>query len=310
MPRMNFPQDARPTSYAIAVAATTCLLVACASSDDGGQSMSQGNQTGVAGSAANTADGSGGGTSGSGGSTTPASGSAGSAGMASGGQAGASGSGGAVAGASGMGAGSSGAPAAGSGAGGMAGGGTAGTGDGPDIDGPCTASEAASANPSGSGPHQVVVETNSDPGIKRAPSTGPRTSAEPRSTRSSSGARAAALRTVSRTRRPWPRSPRTDTSSSQTARRRRGGNRSLRGADAGKPLIAYIDWAIAENGKSCSAYYQSLETTKIAANGFSCGGLMAEGDCWRSPPDDLDINSSGLIQREPGSSTTRSTRRC
>ena len=45
----------------------------------------------------------------------------------------------------------------------------------------------------------------------------------------------------------------------------------------GKPLLAYITWAIAENGKSCSAYYQSLETTKIAANGFSCGGLMAEG---------------------------------
>src|SRR4029078_9925455 len=28
------------------------------------------------------------------------------------------------------------------------------------------------------------------------------------------------------------------------------------------PLIAYVDWAIAENGKPCSAYYQSLDTTK------------------------------------------------
>jgi hypothetical protein len=43
------------------------------------------------------------------------------------------------------------------------------------------------------------------------------------------------------------------------------------------PLMAYIVWAIAENGKPCSAYYQALEPTKVSANGFSCGGLMAQG---------------------------------
>jgi hypothetical protein len=46
---------------------------------------------------------------------------------------------------------------------------------------------------------------------------------------------------------------------------------------AGKPLLAYIAWAVAENDKPCSAYYHSLDTAKIATNGFSCGGLMAEG---------------------------------
>src|SRR5678815_6187099 len=38
------------------------------------------------------------------------------------------------------------------------------------------------------------------------------------------------------------------------------------------PLIAYVDWAIAENGKPCSAYYGSLDTTKIPADGVACGG--------------------------------------
>ena len=40
-------------------------------------------------------------------------------------------------------------------------------------------------------------------------------------------------------------------------------------AAMGKPLLAFIDWAIAENEKPCSAYYHALDTTKIAANGFS-----------------------------------------
>ena len=62
-----------------------------------------------------------------------------------------------------------------------------------------------------------------------------------------------------------------------------------------KPLIAYIDWAIAENGKSCSAYYQSLDTTKIAANGFSCGGLMAEGTAGDPRMTTWGLTSSGLF---------------
>jgi hypothetical protein len=52
-------------------------------------------------------------------------------------------------------------------------------------------------------------------------------------------------------------------------------NRDLGGG--GDVLLAYIDWIIAENEKPCSAYYHKVEVTKVAANGFSCGGLMAAG---------------------------------
>jgi hypothetical protein len=60
------------------------------------------------------------------------------------------------------------------------------------------------------------------------------------------------------------------------------------------PLIAYIDWAIAENGKPCSAYYQSLETSKIAANGFSCGGLMSQAMVVDARVTTWGLNSSGM----------------
>jgi hypothetical protein len=61
-----------------------------------------------------------------------------------------------------------------------------------------------------------------------------------------------------------------------------------------KPLLDYITWAIAENDKSCSAYYQSLDTTKVAADGFSCGGLMAESTVGDPRMTAVGITSSGL----------------
>jgi hypothetical protein len=70
-------------------------------------------------------------------------------------------------------------------------------------------------------------------------------------------------------------------------------------AGMGAPLLAYISWAIAENGKSCSPYYQSLDTTKIAANGFSCGGLMSEGTAGDSRMTTWGLNSSGLFSADP-----------
>jgi hypothetical protein len=66
----------------------------------------------------------------------------------------------------------------------------------------------------------------------------------------------------------------------------------------GKPLLAYIDWAIAENDKPCSAYYQSLDTKKIATNGFSCGGLMAEGTAGDPRITTWGLNSSGLFAED------------
>jgi hypothetical protein len=65
-------------------------------------------------------------------------------------------------------------------------------------------------------------------------------------------------------------------------------------AAMGAPLIAYIDWAIAENGKPCSAYYQSLDTTKISSNGFSCGGLMAQGTVTDPRIVTWGVTSSGM----------------
>jgi hypothetical protein len=62
----------------------------------------------------------------------------------------------------------------------------------------------------------------------------------------------------------------------------------------GKPLLAYVTWAVAENGKPCSQYESSLDTTKIASNGFSCGGLMSEGTAGDPRMTSVGITSSGL----------------
>jgi hypothetical protein len=66
----------------------------------------------------------------------------------------------------------------------------------------------------------------------------------------------------------------------------------------GKPLLAYVTWAVAENGKACSAYHDSLDTTKIASNGFSCGGLMAEGTAGDPRITTWGLNSSGLFSAD------------
>jgi dienelactone hydrolase len=61
-----------------------------------------------------------------------------------------------------------------------------------------------------------------------------------------------------------------------------------------KPMLDYVTWAIAQNGNSCSAYYDSIDTTKIAADGFSCGGLMAEATAGDSRMTAWGVTSSGL----------------
>jgi hypothetical protein len=66
-----------------------------------------------------------------------------------------------------------------------------------------------------------------------------------------------------------------------------------------KPLLDYISWAIAENDKPCSAYYQSIDTTKIAADGFSCGGLMAESTAGDPRMTTVGITSSGQTAANP-----------
>jgi dipeptidyl aminopeptidase/acylaminoacyl peptidase len=76
------------------------------------------------------------------------------------------------------------------------------------------------------------------------------------------------------------------------------GGTAASGSGSGTAFIAYITWAISENSKPCSAYYQSLDTTKIAADGFSCGGLMAENASGDPRFTAIGIMSNGLFSAD------------
>ena len=188
--------------------------------------------------------------------------------------------------------------AGGTASGGRQTGGTTGTGGtGTSGSGNCTAtaSKAVSTTVSGSGSHKVTVETNSDPGINEGTIFRPT---------DLGGAEKYPIFA-------WGEGACTQNGLSNSAAMGEIAshgyfviadgvpngttNRSMGGdlVAMGKPLLAYIAWAIAENDKPCSAYYQSLDTTKIATNGFSCGGLMAEGTAGDSRITTWGINSSG-----------------
>lgn len=49
----------------------------------------------------------------------------------------------------------------------------------------------------------------------------------------------------------------------------------LKAATAPDALTEAIDWALKENARKGSPYYQRLDPKKIAVSGFSCGGLQA-----------------------------------
>jgi len=168
---------------------------------------------------------------------------------------------------------------------------------------PCTPSQpVSSARASGSGPHQVTVETNSDPGINEGTIFRPTDlgGAEkyPIYAWGNGGcsqmglSNQAALSEIA-SHGYFVIADGTPTGGS--------GNRSMGGdpASMGRPLLAYIEWAMAENDKPCSAYYQSLDTTKTATNGFSCGGLMAEGTAGDPRITTWGFNSSGLFAANP-----------
>jgi hypothetical protein len=138
----------------------------------------------------------------------------------------------------------------------------------------CTPSKTVQVNVSVSGPHRVTVETNSDHGINegtiyRPADLGPGkkypifvwgNGACSRDGTGNSGALAELA------------SHGYLVISDGTP----GGSGS-RPMEMSDVLLKYVDWAIAQNRKPCSPYYQSLDTTKIASNGFSCGGMLAMG---------------------------------
>ncbi|HWP05255.1 MAG TPA: hypothetical protein VNN72_05910 [Polyangiaceae bacterium] len=193
----------------------------------------------------------------------------GSAGMSSGGMSGASGSA------------TGGAGAAGSG------------GSGGQTGGTCTASKSTGKSVSGTGPHKVVIETNSENGIKCGTIYRPEDlggadkypifvwgeggcSQDGYSNQAAMGEIAS-----------WGYFIVADGTP--------GSSGACGGGQDGKAFLDYLTWAIAENGKSCSAYYQSLDTTKIAADGFSCGGLMSENASGDPRFSAIGITSSGLM---------------
>jgi hypothetical protein len=179
----------------------------------------------------------------------------------------------------------------GGGAAGRAGGGAAGT-----VSGTCTPSKAASSTASGTGPHKVVVETNTDPGINEGTIIRPAdlgTEKYPIFAWGEGGcaqqglSNAAAMGQIAS----YGYFVVADgPPSGGSANRSMGSTVSM-----GKPLLAYIAWAIAENEKPCSAYHGSLDTTKIATAGFSCGGLMAEGTAGDPRVSTWMLNSSGMF---------------
>jgi len=257
----------------------------------GGAATASGGVIGSGGSASGGAIGSGGSASGG---AIGSGGRTGSGGSASGGSA--AGSGGSV-GSGGRGIGGGGSVGSGgrgvgggTGTGGQVGTGGAGTGT-------CTASKAAGSNATGSGPHKVTVETNADPGISDGTIFRPTdlggTEKYPIFVWGEGGCSQNGLSNA--------------TAMGEIAshgyfviadgKPNGTGSRSMSGdfASLGKPLVAYIDWAIAENNKPCSAYYQALDTTKVSSNGFSCGGLMAEGTAGDPRMTAWGLNSSGMF---------------
>ena len=161
------------------------------------------------------------------------------------------------------------------------------------MSGNCTASKSTGRTVSGTGPHQVVVETNSDNGIKCGTIYRPAdlggTEKYPIFVWGEGGcsqdgySNQAAMAEIAS----WGYFIVADGTP--------GSTNACGGGQDGKAFLDYITWAIAENGKSCSAYYQRLETTKIAADGFSCGGLMSENVSGDPRFSAIGITSSGLM---------------
>ena len=271
-----------------------------------GQAGSSSTSSGSGGQVGNTLAGSSGqGSSGGAAAAGATNGGANTAGVATGG----AGAGGAVSGGAGGTPGSGGTGGASTGGGGgqsaggrgQAGGSSMAGAAGSNGSGTCTASKAVSVNATGSGPHKVTVETNADTGIQEGTIYRPT---------DLGGAEKYPIFV-------WGNGACSQDGLSNTAAMAEiasygyfvvadgkpmgsgGRSQTSNWAAMGKPLLAYVTWAIAENGKSCSAYHDSLDTTKIASNGFSCGGLMSEGTAGDPRMTSVGGTSSGLTSADP-----------
>jgi len=77
-----------------------------------------------------------------------------------------------------------------------------------------------------------------------------------------------------------------------------GGNAGRGPATKSSQLIDAINWAIAENGRQGSPYYDKLDTSKIAVMGHSCGGIQALAVA-ADPRITLVVNWSGGLFTTP-----------
>ena len=75
----------------------------------------------------------------------------------------------------------------------------------------------------------------------------------------------------------------------------RGGAPTTINAD-GTPLTAAIDWLAREAADPKSRFYQKVDTTRVAAMGMSCGGLMAYNVSADPRVATVGIWNSGLLQ--------------
>jgi hypothetical protein len=74
------------------------------------------------------------------------------------------------------------------------------------------------------------------------------------------------------------------------------GGRAGGGINAdGTPLTAAIDWLAREAADSTSRFYQKVDTTRVAAMGMSCGGLMAYNISTDPRVATVGIWNSGLL---------------
>ncbi len=165
------------------------------------------------------------------------------------------------------------------------------------FSGTCTVSEPVGMQRTGSGPHDVIVETNSDPGINEGTIYRPAdlggNEKYPIFVWGEGGCSQDGLSNANALVEIASHGYFVIADGTPNG----SGNRAMDRSDLeamGAPLLAYVDWAIAENEKPCSVYHQSLDTVQVASNGFSCGGLMAQGTVLDPRIVTWGVTSSGM----------------
>lgn len=67
----------------------------------------------------------------------------------------------------------------------------------------------------------------------------------------------------------------------------------------GTDLVAAMDWIFAQNAQEGSVFFNNVDTTRVAAMGMSCGGLMSYGASSDPRVTTLGIWNSGLLSPNP-----------